>query len=93
MCMGRAKHPEAYQLSVGLNRQGWRPGDAWDVKFKRVVSRIYDRSTGNFKAVGWIVEIGYYEVDPQSPRLVIPLQRIQVPLLDEFMPNYVQTTL
>jgi len=91
--MPRAKHPEPYQISVGLNRQGWRPGEAWDVRGKRVVSRIYDRSSGNFKAVGWIVEITYRAVEEGRDPMGRFLSTIQVPLLDEFMPNYVQTSL
>ena len=91
--MVRAKHPKPYQIGVGLTRQGWRRPDEWDVIGRKVVSRLYDRSSGNFKAVGWIVEIMYREVSPVMDSQGLPLQTQVVPLLDVFIPNYVQTSL
>ena len=93
VAMPRAKHPEPYQIGVGLSRQGWRVGDDWDLIGRKVVSRLYDRASGNFKAVGWIVEITYRQVVPNTDPLGQELRTVQVPLLDGFMPNYVQTSL
>jgi hypothetical protein len=91
--MARAKHPKPYQIAVGLSRQGWSATADWDVIGKRVVSRLYDRSSGNFKAVGWIVEVTYRKVDDWGNDMGLGLRTARVPLMDEFIPNYVQSSL
>lgn len=81
--MVRAKHPKAYQMAVGLGRKAGRLLDL-PVASYRVVSRIYDRQSGNFKAIGWRIEVRFNdELQTRQDYL----------LLDEDLPNYIQTTL
>lgn len=86
----RAKHPKPYQIVVGLSRQGWKEKPGKSSIGYDVVSRMYDRRTGNFKAIGWLIRVSYIEFDEERNSVD---GEIVVPLLDEFMPNYVQTTL
>lgn len=93
MCMPRAKHPESYQLFEALERQGWQAPEDWKLLFADVVSRIYDRSTGNFKAVGWIVRVAYYDFGDRVAGTPIVQERVELPVLDVNIPTYEQASL
>lgn len=90
--MPRAKHPKPYQLNVGLTRQGWRRPTGTERIGTRVVARLYDRQSGNFKAVGWLVLVEWATPDSTYPTGFRPDSQT-VPLMDEFIPNYQQSTL
>ena len=91
--MPRAKHPKPYQITVGLARQGWRQQEDRTTKGREVVARLYDRRSGNFQPVGWLVKISYKAFSDQPGKVGYYYGSDVVPLLDEFIPNYVQSTL
>lgn len=83
MSMARAKHPKAYQMAVALGRLTARFLDK-SVLYYEVESRVYDRQSGNFKAIGWRILVTYDDADQTTDEFVV---------LDTQLPNYIQTTL
>ena len=96
MGMPRAKHPKPYEIKEGLRRQGFRtPNDGRYIRAE-VLQRIYDRTTGNFKAAGWVVRVHYQwfndRAEDGTPFGYV-FAALEVPILDRHLPNYVQDTL
>ena len=84
--MPRAKEPAGYQIGVAIGRLNLAIGKA-AIQYYTPRRRVYDRATGNFKAIGWLVEITLASVDGQRPPSIFTV------VLDEDMPNYVQSSL
>jgi len=91
--MPRAKHPKPYQIAVGLSRQGWRLPEGAKSIGHYTLARLYDRTTGNFKGVGWWVKVTYRFPNQDGVFAGQPVEYAEVPLMDRFIPNYVQSTL
>lgn len=85
--MPRAPHPKGYQIWVALARRPYCDYPKADVHSVKIKQRVYDRSKGNFAAVGWLVRLQFYRPIPE------PLLTIDTVILDSEMPNYVQTSL
>lgn len=81
--MVRATHPKPYQMAVGLGRLTARFLEK-PVRGYQVVSRVYDRQSGNFKAIGWRILVTYNDADQTTDEFVV---------LDTQLPNYIQSTL
>lgn len=81
--MARATHPKPYQMAVGLGRLTGRFLEK-PVRRYEVVSRVYDRQSGNFKAIGWRILVKYNDIELTSDEFI---------LLDSQLPNYIQSTL
>lgn len=81
--MVRATHPKPYQMAVAVGRMAREFLDK-PVRGYRVVSRVYDRQSGNFKAIGWRILVTYNDPVDTTGEFVV---------LDTQLPNYIQTTL
>ena len=52
--MGRVVEPRPFTIAEAIRRQGINIQNA---RGYRVLNRLYDRTTGNFKAMGWLVAV------------------------------------
>ena len=58
--MTRAKHPSLEEIRtylVNANINYARPGER--LLSRRIICRVYDRRTGNYQAMGWLVSLRY----------------------------------
>ena len=83
--MPRAKLPEPSDLIVALRRTNADLTNYVGIQAER---RLYDRASGNFKAVGWICLVYYLRRDPGQPTEEI---RREIAILDEYLPAMSQT--
>ena len=86
--MPRVKQPSAEDVIEAVRRVSAEIGNYQDGQLDsvEVVARLYDRRSGNFKASGWLVELGYVSDEGQ-------LEFAQFMVRDEDVPRMVQATL
>ena len=86
--MPRVKQPDPDDIVFGLERLAneLTSYDEKDVESVKVIQRVYGRKSGNFKAIGWEVELGIIDGKKE-------LQRLRVILHDLVAEGRVQTTL
>lgn len=77
--MPRVEYPEPFHIMQAIRRAGLSVEGA---KGFYPMHRFYDRTTGNFKSVGWVVEVHRHEGEP-----------VILGVLDSYFPETYQSTL
>ena len=86
--MPRVKQPDPADILLGLEKLAneLTAYDSDDVDSVEVIQRVYGRKSGNFKAIGWEVELGIKDGKDE-------IQMLRVILHDDVASGMVQTTI
>ena len=90
--MTRARHPDPNDIVSVLIRRLGMTGNNFEnlrenVHSVRIGNRVYDRKTGNFKAVGWQVTVKIFRRIPE------PLGLLRTVVWDDELERFYQQTL
>lgn len=90
--MARAKVPHPMDIESTLTVLNMMRYNGLSFRRATDLVRVYDRTTGNFKAVGWSMVLEYWAIG-DSGYFVPPVERLKVVLFDEQLTEGVQTML
>ena len=89
--MARTKVPHPMDIESTLTVLNMMRYDGLSYRRARDLVRVYDRNTGNFKAVGWSMVLEYWTRGATNFRT--PFKTLKVVLFDEQIKDGVQTML